>query len=59
MASQIWDIVYPRGKFIKYPTKGSITYDDKEYTAGHLYYKEDETKEQYTLIGKNEPLDSR
>lgn len=59
MASQIWDIVYPRGKFIKYPIKGSITYDDKEYTAGHLYYKEDETKEQYTLIGKNEPLDSR
>lgn len=59
MASQIWDIVYPRGKFVKYPTTGSINYSDPEYVAGHLYYKEDETKERYTLIGKNEPLDSK
>ena len=59
MASQIWDIVYPRGKFVKYPTTGSITYSDPEYKAGRLYYKEDKTKERYTLIGKNEPLDSK
>ena len=32
------------------------TYDDKEYAAGRLYYKEDETKERYTLVGKNETL---
>ena len=59
MASQIWDIVYPRGKFVKYPANGSINYSDPEYAAGRLYYKEDETKERYTLVGKNEPLDSR
>lgn len=59
MASQIWDIVYPRGKFVKYPATGSINYSDPEYVAGRLYYKEDETKERYTLIGKNEPLDSK
>lgn len=59
MASQIWDIVYPRGKFVKYPATGSINYSDPEYIAGRLYYKEDETKEYYTLIGKNEPLDSK
>lgn len=59
MASQIWDIVYPRGKFVKYPTTGSITYSDSEYKAGRLYYKEDETEERYTLIGQNEPLDSK
>ncbi len=59
MASQIWDIVYPRGKFVKYPTTGSISYSDPEYAAGRLYYKENETKERYTLIGKNEALDSK
>lgn len=58
MASQIWDIVYPRGKFVKYPATGSINYSDPEYAAGRLYYKEDETKERYTLIGKNEALNS-
>lgn len=59
MASQIWDIVYPRGKFVKYPVTGSISYSDHEYAAGRLYYKEDETKERYTLIGKNEVLNSK
>lgn len=59
MASQIWDIVYPRGKFVKYPATGSISYSDPEYAAGRLYYKEDKTKERYTLIGKNEALDSK
>jgi hypothetical protein len=58
MASQIWDIVYPRGKFVKYPVTGSINYSDPEYAAGRLYYKKDETKERYTLIGKNEALNS-
>lgn len=51
MVSKLWDLVYPRGTFIKVENPN---YNDENYKDGNYYYKKDDT---YYQVGKGDILD--
>lgn len=51
-ASQLWDLVYPRGSFEKVETP---SYNDEDFINGNYYYKDDSNR--YWQVGKGDILE--
>lgn len=51
--SQLWDLVYPRGSFVKVETP---SYEDEDFINGN-YYWYDEASGKYFQVGKGDILD--
>lgn len=58
LASKMWDLVYPRGEWIKHNELPKwVDYNDEVYQRGDLYYQDPNNPNRYIQLGKNDKLD--